>query len=115
VGGGGGGGGGEKYAPLATLCVSFHTTFKLFTSFHNLLWKFDVKSQLSHSDVCSNLICVTFLYMQLTNRNLRKNKVNASFYVCCLLSLQSLLKQYVITEELSDVPAVFMCSYTLKI
>jgi len=37
------------------------------------------------------------------------------FYVYCLWSLQSLLKQYIITEELSDNSAVFMCSDTLKI
>jgi len=55
------------------------------------------------------------LYMQLTSRNLRKNKVNALFYVYVLWSLQSLLKHYVIIEELSDDSAVFMCSDTLKI
>ena len=69
----------------------------------------------SHTDVCSNLICVTLLYMQLTSRNLRKNKVNALRYVCVLWSLQSLLKHYIIIEELSDDSAVFMCSDTLKI
>jgi hypothetical protein len=53
--------------------------------------------------------------MQLTNRNLRKNKVNALFYVCGLWSLQSLVKQYIIIEELSDDFSVFICSDTLKI
>jgi hypothetical protein len=52
--------------------------------------------------------------MQLTSRNLRKNKVNALFYVCGLWSLQSLLEQYIIIEELSDDSTVFMCSDTLK-
>jgi hypothetical protein len=53
--------------------------------------------------------------MQLTNRKLRKSKVNALFYVYGLSLLQSFLKQHIITEELSDDSAGFMCSDALKI